>query len=56
MEDKLIFNLPEIKADLVLGISECNKRGLVHSGRFPIYTNLYVDECLFTFYNSCNFS
>lgn len=33
MEDKLNFNLPEIKADLVVGISECNKRGLIHSGK-----------------------
>lgn len=34
MYDKLNFNLPDIKADLIVGISECNKRGLIHSGKF----------------------
>jgi hypothetical protein len=46
MEDKLIFNLSEVKADLIVGISECNKRGLVHSGElsscFHLFTFLFV--------------
>ena len=37
MEDNLLTNLPDIKADLILGISECNKRGLVHSGKVVQY-------------------
>lgn len=31
-EEKLNFDLLEVKSDLVAAISECNKRGLVHSG------------------------
>lgn len=34
MGDKLVFDLSEVKTDLVVGISECNKRGLIHSGKF----------------------
>lgn len=33
MDEKLNFNLLEVKSDLIVGINECNKRGLVHSGK-----------------------
>lgn len=46
MEDKLNFNLLEVKSDLIVGISECNKRGLIHSGE-----NLEKHCCL-PFHNS----
>lgn len=41
MDDKLNFNLLEVKSDLIVGISECNKRGLTHSGE-----NLRKHFCL----------
>lgn len=34
MDDKLSFDLLDVKTDLINGISECNKRGLIHSGEF----------------------
>ena len=34
MDEKLNFDLPAVKADLIVGISECNKRGLIHAGEF----------------------
>lgn len=37
MEDSVLhFNLAEIKEDLLRGISECNKRGLIHSSKYEI--------------------
>lgn len=42
MDDKLNFNLPEIKADLIVGISECNKRGLIYSGKFCETMHLFT--------------
>ncbi|CRL01320.1 CLUMA_CG014394, isoform A [Clunio marinus] len=34
MGEKLNFDLQAIKDDLIVGISECNKRGLIHSGKW----------------------
>lgn len=41
MDEKLSFNMLEIKADLIVGISECNKRGLVHSGKVNFHSFVY---------------
>jgi hypothetical protein len=36
MNEELNFDLPKIKAELLVGIRECNKRGLIHSSNNKI--------------------
>lgn len=37
MEDKLVFDLQVVKADLIDGIRECSNRGLTQSGKILIF-------------------
>lgn len=39
--NELNFNLPEIKEDLLKGIIECNKRGLIHSSEYQRLIEFY---------------
>lgn len=43
MDDKLSFDLAEVKADLIIGMFECNKRGLIHSGDFLSLFCLFIE-------------
>ncbi|KAG5676594.1 hypothetical protein PVAND_006417 [Polypedilum vanderplanki] len=44
MVDLMNFNLVEVKQDLIKGIIECNKRGLIHSSKWLAELNQEFDS------------